>query len=832
MHQSKHRPTKLAFGNALANRVAHYRPSRTGLLLGSGAGAVLLLLLSWLAPQFFWLSARIFGILAVIVGATSYAGFGLTWFLRSWRLAPVLPLFTPLIGIGGILVVAHALGYLPIGAAHLAWPILGGFTVVNIVAWRQGARPRWRAGYTLPLLAGLVALLIGLWPLLRLGFITTVGGSIDPIYYLVRAEYRQMFGVMLIPPEDLLHPPFMGHIRQFMDVREGDTFLLGMFSSLLGIRPHFVYTVMTSFWYALTAIGVFLFANHTLRLNRWLALAASLLLAGHSLVHTSTINNGFSQTGGIAIWAFVLVAVLAAMRSGGWRTIGLAALLIAVLAAIYPPYIVYMVPVVGVFVLGEMLMRSWNALGALPRGSSLRERWQAVRAPVLLLTRRGLAVILTTVLVMPMAWLLLVNHLELVDRITGREVMPARGDIRDFPHPGELFGVINHAQAVYPHHQDELSQLSPPTATVLLLGCVLLVGYAVLRSPAWQRWLFAPLCLVFGLGLWQLRFWLNMGAGDAYLYYKVISLFSPFAITMAVVGGYRLYSDARRWLAPLAGDLRGMLVLFYLVVLTITMAHGLSIAHLVGGGAYVSANRYLLEFEETKTLLPDDAPVVILDQTNPGQIWTGYILDRPGIFYRQQPATYWTPTQSYSDELIEYAVLGFYHVPWDWHELAHEPWFHADQHEVLWQNDLYKILRRTDDTVAAFPLGIENLPVALGWPLVVELDSEHLHMRYAENGPANAPRPGILPSEGFRQRVAAPPAELVITLETAGTGHVRVAFADGRSETYPLTPGRHEVRYPASQPMTVSLTQEATEPVFVRDVRALGAAVPAAHQAE
>ncbi|NJO04909.1 MAG: hypothetical protein HC876_04910 [Chloroflexaceae bacterium] len=766
------------------------------------------------------LTGQIVGMLAVMLGVLCYAGFGVTWLLRSPRLLPMLPLFTPVIGMGALLAVGYLPGYLPIGTNVLLWPLLLFFTVVNIWAWQQGARPRMKQRHWLALIPAAVALVLGVLPLYQVGYLTTVGGSIDAIFYLVRSEYRQISGVMTTAPAAPLVPPFLDHIRGQMNLREGDTFLLALYSSIFGMRPHYVFSVMMAGWFALTAVGVFVLVRSELRLNQWVALGAGLLVSVQSVIHTSVANNGFSQNAGLAIWPFVITAVLAAVRAGTRRGIILAGLLIATLVALYPPYLVYLVPVVSIITLGELYARWRQRIRRVPAPITATHQLQALQEPLLVLMRRGFGMIAAALLTIPFTWVHFMHHMNLVDRITGRDVMKARGDISDFPHPGELIGIINHVEAVY--HFWDLPQLPLHLATVLLTIAGIIMVYGLFRMRARQRTFFTALILVLSAGMFHLRFWLRQGQGDAYLYFKVASLAVPFLVVLLIVGCFLLLHDIRTLQPRLRRTLQGALVLWLVGIFGIATAHTWNTAASFGEGRGVIATQNQLTIDEINRLLPPDEPLLILDKTTPGAMWTGYILDRPNVYYRQQSPDYWTPTQVYSPDLIKYALVAYPQHYWEWDELPGEPWFLDRRMDEVWSNGDYRLLRRTDATVAEFPMLLDWMHFELTQKVTITITEENITVHgMMHNGRET-------PDGTFEQRFARRPEQLKLLTAAEQPGHLLVTYADGRQEALPLIPNELQTfNFDVNGPMTMELVKETAGMMWLSDVRVLGEPTPA-----
>ncbi len=733
------------------------------------------------------LTAQILGSLVVVIGLPLYAGFGLTWLLRSRRLAPVLPLVAPIVGMAALSVAGHALGYLPWGTDRTIWPLLGLATAANILAWRGGARPVLGRTAALGLCGGGLALLVALLPLYQVGYLTTMGGTIDAIHYVMRAEHLRRSGMMLEPPHTdamVAAASVAGLIR--MGMRQGEVYLLALGSTLLDARPHFVFPILMGVFHAATAIGAFVLAVCGLGLNRQAAVVVGLLVAGHPLLHWAVMDTFLAHVAGVAVWGFALVAAVVALQGGGWRPVVLTGLLLALLLTFYQPYLVYLAPVAGLVAAVEWRRR-------------VRGR------PAWVLLARGLGVAVVALLAAPAGWVLAVRMFRLLGGDIGRAEITARvrGNIEVFPHPGEILGLVNHAEAAYGLG---LPQLPSALASGLLAVCAGLALYGLARLPGRRRWLAAAAVLTFGVAVWHQRFWLDMGRGYPYGYFKVISLFGPFAVLLVVAGAVAAHRDAGR--LPATPRRLGRLALAGLL----GALFGIGLYHLAASAAFVNrarlqADRAMLELEQAVALVPDDEPLLVVDERHPGRSWLLYVLDRPALYGRERNPGYSAPPPATSDRLVRYAVVAEPERRRD--ALAGEPWFDRTASEVLWRNARYLLLRRTDGAVADLPLAPAGLAMELDAPVRIELSGDSLGLRRAAGG-----------GRAFRQRLAGPPAHLELIVSGA-PGSRLLLWEAGDRRALRLGTGPQSLRIPARPPMTLEVVAPPGESMRLLGVRAL-----------
>ena len=119
-------------------------------------------------------------------------------------------LIAPFFGLGVISGICHYLGVLGLSVEQFAWAIIllaGVALVVVIVRRRTRLNPRryWRIAAIC-----IAAYVVAMLPLICLGYLTTVGTTIDGLSYAVRSEYLREAG--LVRPDVLAGHPFYGWV--------------------------------------------------------------------------------------------------------------------------------------------------------------------------------------------------------------------------------------------------------------------------------------------------------------------------------------------------------------------------------------------------------------------------------------------------------------------------------------------------------------------------------------------------------------------------------------------------------------------------------------------
>src|SRR5688572_2399044 len=118
-----------------------------------------------------------------------------------------------------------------------------------------------------------LAFVVAIAPLFVLGYLTTIGTTIDGLSYAVRSEYLQDAPLRLPDPEP--GKTWIDWVRLQIDLyRAGDVMLVGVLGVLTGRRSYELLTIVPALFFALTAGSVFVWARASLRLGQLGALLA------------------------------------------------------------------------------------------------------------------------------------------------------------------------------------------------------------------------------------------------------------------------------------------------------------------------------------------------------------------------------------------------------------------------------------------------------------------------------------------------------------------------------------------------------------------------------
>ncbi|HEU4325897.1 MAG TPA: hypothetical protein VFS21_22345 [Roseiflexaceae bacterium] len=331
-----------------------------------------------------------------------YAGWGAARLALPVLLRPFAAPLAPLVGYA----LAMWVGYTGVSTAlNLRWSLallLALATALNLLAWRRTGPPRlaWpdRVGWGMAALLAL-ALLAGVWPLLRYGYLSAIGQGWDPESYWPMAQHLLDLPVARIPeaPQNPLRelvtsPPGIGLTLGF-SVLQGFTMLLSGQSAIATFAP------LLASMRALGLLAVFVWLRATMGLRPAPALLATALAgAGALLLWIGFFNFGMQMSAwpllglGMAV-GLAAVEDLAARGRAAWPAALLGAVVLAALPVAYYPALTIWAPMavaLGAVRLLEMAL----AQPGLPLAQRLRP------AGGLTLAAGGLAV-LTLLLAAP-----------------------------------------------------------------------------------------------------------------------------------------------------------------------------------------------------------------------------------------------------------------------------------------------------------------------------------------------------------------------------------------------------------------------------------------------
>lgn len=603
-----------------------------------------------------------------------------------------LLLIAPFFGFAVISGLSHYLGVLGLAIRQFVWL----FVVLAMAApavWFFRGRPRlyarlhWRI-----LIIGLATYVLVLIPLAKLGYLTTIGTTIDGLSYAVRSEYLQQ--AALVSPEVPPGQPFYGWVASQINVlRVGDVYFVGALGLLTGQRSYQLLTTVAALFYALLPVSVYVFSRRILHFKAASAVLGAGLVAIHNMLLWVVYDNFFSQTLAMALFPIVIsFGLTAAHTLRGRETIGFVFLLSA-LFSVYPVYAVLAALMFGFYA----MIRLAQKVSVAPsdwRATLIRyARWGAVTVIVLWLAN-GVAVYRSF------------TELNFVGQLLDPEksVHVGGGNISVFPALSEIFGLIIHANVAF---SLDAWQLPAWVHYGLLGGCGVLVGFGwwqlrpKLRLPATLAVL-APLALAL-----QQRFGVNPPHGYPYGYFKAISLVALLSLPFWAQG--LVYFLRRPYLKYGVWGLLGGFFLLNCFNTVWTMNYVLR--------HRVVVDRDAIQLQEGVAVVPLDEWILL--DLSPGirQHWIGYLLKGRLIHYRERLFTQHVHDPA-APSMYRYAVIDRSLDAQRAQQVIDEPWYNPQMYQALWGNARHELRRRTD-TVLAY---VEMTGTASSWRAGETLD--------------------------------------------------------------------------------------------------------------
>ena len=589
---------------------------------------------------------------------------------KSYRREVVL--IAPFFGLGLISGICHYLSALGLPVERFGWALVlfAGIALAVVIARR-------RIKLNLRYLWGIVAIciatyLIAMLPLIRLGYLTTVGTTIDGLSYAVRSEYLREAG--LVRPDVPAGQPFYGWVAAQIDLlRVGDVYFVALVGALSAARSFQLLTTTAALFFALAPASVYVLSRRTFHLKEPAALLAAGLVGIHNLLLWSVYDNFLSQTIAMSLFPLLLSFEIEAVRTLRLsETVGFAVLFTA-LISVYP---VYALPVVAIGVL----------YGAVEGARRVRYGQQRALPTIVryLVWAAGVLVLLWVCNGVAMRRAL--DELGFIGRLLDPEQAwtLGQGNIVVFPPVFEIAGLIAHTSSAY-----GLGAWQLPVAALAALTVVVaaLIGIGWWRLPAEARP--APaiaLAVTFGLALQQ-RFGVNPPHGYPYGYFKAVSLLALSISPLLAQGFFAVLGVPRfrcfAW--PLLVGIVGL--------------NAINTLWMIG---YVLEDRIVVTREVIEVApglrnLTSDEWILLDLQPGITQHWIGYLLKDHRVHYREPLFTqhvydrvYPPPTYQYA--LIERRVDALRAEQ----RVLDEPWYNPQMHEVMWSNGVYDLRRRVD----------------------------------------------------------------------------------------------------------------------------------------
>lgn len=668
---------------------------------------------------------------------------------NSYRRDAVL--VAPFLGFGLISGICHYLGALGLSVEQFAWvlALLVGVLLVVVVVRRgpgsdwpglfhvnvkRGAATHWRI-ITICLATYVVAML----PLIILGYLTTIGATIDGISYAVRSEYLRE--ATLVRPEVPAGQPFYGWVAAQIDlIRVGDVYFVALVGALSATRSYQLLTTTAALFFALMPASVYVLSRRTFHLKEPAALLAAGLVGIHNLLLWSLNDNFLSQTIGMSLFPLALSFGIEAVRTLRVSETAAFALLLTALISVYP---VYALPVVAVLVLYGVLeaarsaqrrqqgtesvvpvrkeARAWHFLPQSPTVGG--EVAPVVCNPVARLIVRYL------IWTVGMLVLLFLCNGVAVRRafdelgFVGRLLDPERartfgqGNILVFPPVFEVAGLIAHVNSAY---NLGVWQLADWALVTLTLAVGILIGVGWWRLPAQGRLASAiVLASTCGLALHQ-RFGINPPQGYPYGYFKAVSL-----VTLSV---YPLL--ARGFI----GALQAPRLRWFAWILLVGIV-GLNAVNTSLTLSYVLRNRIVvpeevIEIERGLRNLPPEEWILLDLHPSVTQHWIGYLLKDHRIHYRERLFTQHVYDHTYPPPTYQYALV---ERQMDAlraeQQILDEPWYDPQTYEVVWSNGVYDLRRHVDATLTDLRPVDDQRYWHAGDHLQISMDAAHDHLQ-------------------------------------------------------------------------------------------------------
>jgi hypothetical protein len=615
----------------------------------------------------------------------------LLWGIGSWLAEKLLPptsaidvvLTAPFFGLAAVSSICIYLGTVGLAVHQFAWILLGVAIIGGVVTRRQlGAslRHHWRV-----LVICLAAYGLVMWPLIQLGYFTTLGGTIDAISYATRSEYLQIAG--LAKPAAEAGRPALDWVAAHIDyLRVGDVYFVSVVSALSGARSYQLLTAIAGLFFALTPASVYLFSRRSLHLKQRAALIAAGLTGIHNLLLWAVYDNFLSQTLAVSLFPVVLSAGLSAIRTRGRReTVGFAALLTG-LISVYP---IYGVPVVAgclgyglLVILRDVKRRAASSLKIFKRYVT----WSAGLTASILVWN-GLTV-----------WRAY-KELLFIGTLLGPQAtsVVGPGNITVFTPVSALAGLVAHANAAY-----QLGAWQLPEALIGIgiatWATGLAVGWWKLKPEA--RWISAmALGVTVGMALQQ-RFLIDPPNGYAYGYFKIASLI--------VLAAIPVLAQAIAWSCS-RPRVRYVVWPLSLALVGLNLANsGETIQYVLKDRVVI--DRTLIDIAEGVRHIP--AGTWIQLDVRPGltQNWIAYLLKDQRLHFREPPLLWnWViqavdPTTVYQYSLVDKAVEPARMQ----RSILDEPWYDSRGYTVSWQNAVYELRQRNDAALADVHLDADH----------------------------------------------------------------------------------------------------------------------------
>lgn len=579
------------------------------------------------------------------------SGCGFLWRpLLPWRARPFLPLLAPFLGLALIAGIARTLDAAGLPLARIVWPIVAvGGAGWTVALWGRRRRPP----PELLAVLGLCALAFGLAisPLVMVGYLTTVGATIDAVTTATLAE--------LLPNAR----PGLGDIAIGM-AHTGELYPVGLLELLTGHRSGELLTLVMAVFFALTPAAVFVWARLGLRLRPPAALLAAGLTAISNLLLWAVFDNFLAQVVATSLFPLLLTFGIEGSRRRDWPSAATCGLLAAASVSTYPVYAAY---AVGSVAVGWLVTRVRQ-----PRRShALHPAVWWIVVGLSAGAANGIAVV--------RAWGYL-RHLTSLAAPGGIEKV-GLGDLLVFPSLYEIVGLVSHLASAL---DLRLWNLPRGAVSVIAVFAAVALVYGVLKLPLRSRLPGAALFVVIVCFAAYQRFGVNRPHGFPYGWFKTVSLVALEAVVLLAAGLVAIWQRPR---------LRAVCALATCAIVVLNLINS---AWTVGYTVqHTALTHEILELAQASAAKPAGARVFADVRPGLEREWIQYLWKDRGTLYfpdtvapGRRPFLFW----GLIDKQLEPR------------RTSEEPWHDAARSVVVWQNRRFAVRQRRDAVLASMTL--------------------------------------------------------------------------------------------------------------------------------
>jgi len=631
------------------------------------------------------------GIAGIVLLVLIAAGFATTQILVPRGYRRYVLLLSPFVGYGILSGIGHYLGWLGLSTNQFGTPLVVGLAICSISVWFRFRRSCVAdSGGVGTWAVVVIVFMVCVIPVVHAGILTTIGKTIDGISYVCRAELIQNQS-LTIPVVDRERPVTAWTVAPMKaNLRMGDVYLLAIVCSLTGQRAYELFTVISLVFFALIAPAVFLFCRVTLRLRGPPSIVAAVLVASSNLLLWAVYDNFLSQVVGTSLVPVTTAIGIAALQSRRTGTIILAGLFFS---ALISTYVVYAVVVLGAVALASFLS------GLQDRSRLVSLVGKTVAGVVCILTAAFFANGVGVIRAARELWFLL--H---VDVAAG-----GGGNIRVFPHPGEIFGLVNHPNQAFGLGFPELPSFLIAFLFGFLIALTAIGGCVVQRKRRVIGVTVLGTAIVFVLSQ---RWVVDFPRGFPYGYFKSLSLLVVFAMPMLGNGIARI--PAR--LVATRGSKRllwvGVSVCTVIAVSLGFLNTALTVNHAARN--LVVMSQAIAEIGDGMLSVERDSLVVVSVSPGIRQNWIGYLLRDYRVLFKPSLAHYPIVVRNRNSANAGYALVSRQlatssnNDPVDLSSIGRASWM------TFWENGEYMLRRRINGVIGecraseAIPLTIKQ----------------------------------------------------------------------------------------------------------------------------